>query len=124
MLLLALGSGRGLQYNDLDDFMVEDYEEEVVEQPGSELKSSRFGSLWPLPQKIQISQTALKITSSGFRIVDSKQSSAGPSCSLLQDAYRRYRAAFTCIPPFAICGKTRHRVAFRDLSALFETIFN
>ncbi|XP_070706246.1 beta-hexosaminidase subunit beta isoform X2 [Pempheris klunzingeri] len=81
LLLLALGSCRPLQYNYIDE--VED-ETERAAQP------SKYGSLWPLPQKVQISEVSFKVTSSGFKIVDAKESSAGPSCSLLQDAYRRY----------------------------------
>uniref|UniRef100_A0A8C4HDY6 Beta-hexosaminidase n=1 Tax=Dicentrarchus labrax TaxID=13489 RepID=A0A8C4HDY6_DICLA len=57
---------------------------ELVAQP------SKYGSLWPLPQKVQLSEVSFKLTSSSFRIVDAKDSTAGPSCSLLQDAYRRY----------------------------------
>uniref|UniRef100_H3D7E1 Beta-hexosaminidase n=1 Tax=Tetraodon nigroviridis TaxID=99883 RepID=H3D7E1_TETNG len=53
-------------------------------------EASKFGSLWPLPQKVQISEVSFKLTGYSFRIVDAKQSSAGPSCTLLQDAYRRY----------------------------------
>uniref|UniRef100_A0AAX7UXD6 Beta-hexosaminidase n=1 Tax=Astatotilapia calliptera TaxID=8154 RepID=A0AAX7UXD6_ASTCA len=53
-------------------------------------EASKYGSLWPLPQKVQISEVSFKLTSSSFRIVDAKASSAGPSCSLLQSAYRRY----------------------------------
>uniref|UniRef100_A0A665W702 Beta-hexosaminidase n=1 Tax=Echeneis naucrates TaxID=173247 RepID=A0A665W702_ECHNA len=52
--------------------------------------SSKYGSLWPLPQKVQISDVSFRLSVSGFRIRDAKESSAGPSCSLLQNAYRRY----------------------------------
>ncbi|XP_070845348.1 beta-hexosaminidase subunit beta isoform X2 [Chaetodon trifascialis] len=85
VLLLALGLGRGLQYNGIDEF-----EEEEEEEAEPVAQASMYGSLWPLPQKVQISQVSFKLTSSSFKIVDGKQSSAGPSCSLLQDAYRRY----------------------------------
>lgn len=54
------------------------------------LSNSKYGSLWPLPQKVQISESAFKLSSATFQIVDSKQSSSGASCSLLQNAYRRY----------------------------------
>lgn len=82
LLLLTPGFCRGLQHNYIDEEFEEE-ETELVAQP------SKYGSLWPLPQKVQISQVSFKLTSSGFNIVDAKQSSAGPSCSLLQDAYRR-----------------------------------
>ena len=83
LLLLAVSSSLGLQDNYIDDVWDDEEEVELVAEP------SKFGSLWPLPQKVQISQDSFKITSSSFKIVDAKQSSAGPSCSLLQDAYRR-----------------------------------
>lgn len=83
LLLLALAPGlcRARQHNHIDEW--EDEELERSAQP------SRYGSLWPLPQKVQISQVAFKLTGTSFRIVDAKASSAGPSCVLLQDAYRR-----------------------------------
>ncbi|KAL1275045.1 hypothetical protein QQF64_027859 [Cirrhinus molitorella] len=47
-------------------------------------------ALWPLPQKFQSSAAAFKLSHSSFQIIHSKQSSAGPSCSLLENAFRRY----------------------------------
>ncbi|KAM4532684.1 beta-hexosaminidase subunit beta isoform 1-T1 [Fundulus diaphanus] len=76
--LLALGSCWGLEPDCLDQ------EPELVFQP------SKYGSLWPLPQKVRISEVSFKLSSSSFRITDAKESGAGPSCSLLQEAYRRY----------------------------------
>lgn len=81
LLLLALGSCQGLRRHHVDGIVEEEIE--FVAQP------SKFGSLWPLPQKVQISQVSFKLTGFSFKIVDAKQSSAGPSCALLQDAYRR-----------------------------------
>lgn len=83
-LLLALSFCQGLQHNNIDDYV----EAEPV------FEASKYGSLWPLPQKVQISEVSFKLTSSTFRIVDAKASSAGPSCSLLQSAYRRWAAVF------------------------------
>uniref|UniRef100_A0A8C1U5Q5 Beta-hexosaminidase subunit beta n=1 Tax=Cyprinus carpio TaxID=7962 RepID=A0A8C1U5Q5_CYPCA len=40
-------------------------------------------SLWPLPQKFQSSAVAFKLSPGSFQIVHAKQSSAGPSCSIL-----------------------------------------
>eukprot|EP00066_Takifugu_rubripes_P013715 XP_011602981.1 PREDICTED: beta-hexosaminidase subunit beta isoform X1 [Takifugu rubripes] len=82
LLFLALGSCQGLRRHHVDGIVEEEIE--FVAQP------SKFGSLWPLPQKVQISQVSFKLTGFSFNIVDAKQSSAGPSCALLQDAYRRY----------------------------------
>uniref|UniRef100_A0A672H925 Beta-hexosaminidase n=1 Tax=Salarias fasciatus TaxID=181472 RepID=A0A672H925_SALFA len=56
----------------------------------SAAQTSKYGSLWPLPQEVNIAETSFKLSSSTFRIVDSKQSSAGPSCNILQNAYRKY----------------------------------
>lgn len=81
LVALAPGSCRARQHNYIDAW--EDEELERSAQP------SRYGSLWPLPQKVQISQVPFKLTGASFRIVDAKASSAGPSCALLQDAYRR-----------------------------------
>ncbi|KAG1937565.1 beta-hexosaminidase [Pimephales promelas] len=47
-------------------------------------------SLWPLPQKFQSSAVAFKLSPARFQIVHAKESSAGPSCSLLENAFRRY----------------------------------
>lgn len=82
VLLLTFASCQGLQSNYIDEV-------EEVEEGERVVQASKYGSLWPLPQKVQISQVSFKLTSSSFRIVDAKESSAGLSCSLLQDAYRR-----------------------------------
>ncbi|XP_078127668.1 beta-hexosaminidase subunit beta isoform X1 [Sander vitreus] len=81
LLLLALAFAQGLQYNYID---------ELDEEAGTvrAVQASQYVSLWPLPQKVKISDFSFKLTS--FNIVDAKESSAGPSCSLLQNAYRRY----------------------------------
>ncbi|XP_017554215.1 beta-hexosaminidase subunit beta isoform X1 [Pygocentrus nattereri] len=47
-------------------------------------------ALWPLPQKFQTSVDAFRLSSASFQIVHAKESTAGPSCSLLQNAFRRY----------------------------------
>lgn len=86
LLLLALSSCQGLRRRHTDDTAGD--EPELVAQP------SKFGSLWPLPQKVQISEVSFKLTGVTFKIVDVKQSSAGASCTILQDAYRRWRLGF------------------------------
>ncbi|XP_029430862.1 beta-hexosaminidase subunit beta isoform X2 [Rhinatrema bivittatum] len=50
---------------------------------------SKWGSLWPLPRSVQLFPDAFPLTSS-FVIVHGPGSSAGASCSLLQEAFRRY----------------------------------
>jgi hypothetical protein len=57
--------------------------------PDTAVESS-YGSLWPLPQKVRFSSLSLEIRGSTFQIRDADESSAGPSCSLLKNAYRRY----------------------------------
>nr|XP_057921071.1 beta-hexosaminidase subunit beta isoform X2 [Doryrhamphus excisus] len=78
-LLGVLSSCRGRRGDFIDEGV-----EEVAQQ------SSKFGSLWPLPQNVQISEVSFKLARDTFQIFDAKLSSAGPSCSLLQNAYRRY----------------------------------
>ncbi|XP_054612823.1 beta-hexosaminidase subunit beta isoform X3 [Dunckerocampus dactyliophorus] len=83
VLLVVLSSCRGRR----DDFIDEGIEEIA-------LQSSKFGSLWPLPQNVQISAVSFKLARDTFQIFDAKLSTAGPSCSLLQNAYRRYYEYF------------------------------
>uniref|UniRef100_A0A8C7MS52 Beta-hexosaminidase n=1 Tax=Oncorhynchus kisutch TaxID=8019 RepID=A0A8C7MS52_ONCKI len=61
---------------------------EIDEEPT--LGDSPYGSLWPLPQKVQISTVVFKLSGASFHIFDAKASSSGASCRLLQNAYRRY----------------------------------
>ncbi|XP_020777323.1 beta-hexosaminidase subunit beta isoform X2 [Boleophthalmus pectinirostris] len=77
-LLLSFYSSQGLQFNNIEE------ETEFVNA------NSKYGSLWPLPQKVNFSDVSFKLSSASFRIVDAKESSAGASCGLLQNAYRRY----------------------------------
>ncbi|XP_061912941.1 beta-hexosaminidase subunit beta isoform X1 [Entelurus aequoreus] len=79
VLLVVLSSCRGRQAEYSHDGF-----DEVAQQ------TSEFGSLWPLPQKVQISAVSLKLARDTFQIFDAKLSSAGASCNLLQNAYRRY----------------------------------
>ncbi|KAL1782792.1 beta-hexosaminidase subunit beta [Sigmodon hispidus] len=46
--------------------------------------------LWPLPRSVKMSPQLLNIDQNDFFIVHSPNSTAGPSCSLLQEAFRRY----------------------------------
>ncbi|XP_006009380.1 beta-hexosaminidase subunit beta isoform X2 [Latimeria chalumnae] len=55
-----------------------------------ELTDSAYGSLWPLPQSVKFSGAEVQLSRSRFQIVHSAGSSAGPSCFILQDAFRRY----------------------------------
>ncbi|XP_061554719.1 beta-hexosaminidase subunit beta isoform X2 [Phycodurus eques] len=51
---------------------------------------SKWGSLWPLPQRVDASDLTFTLAAASFQIFDGKTSSSEPSCSLLQNAYRRY----------------------------------
>ncbi|XP_072272370.1 beta-hexosaminidase subunit beta isoform X2 [Pyxicephalus adspersus] len=51
---------------------------------------SPYGSLWPLPQSVQVSPVVMFIPPPEFRIVHGEGSTAGPDCLVLQDAFRRY----------------------------------
>ncbi|KAM8960831.1 beta-hexosaminidase subunit beta-like [Pelodytes ibericus] len=51
---------------------------------------SPLGSLWPLPQSVQLSADYIYVPPANFTFVHGSGSSAGPSCMLLQDAFRRY----------------------------------
>uniref|UniRef100_A0A673ZS30 Beta-hexosaminidase subunit beta n=1 Tax=Salmo trutta TaxID=8032 RepID=A0A673ZS30_SALTR len=62
----------------------QDYGYKDVEEPT--LGDSQYGSLWPLPQKVQMSTVAFKLSGASFQIVDAKESSSGASCSLLQNS--------------------------------------
>lgn len=82
LFLLTLGpcSGRRTKFVN---------KEEENEEPLLVAGTSPFGSLWPLPQKVSITDVSFKLTGSSFNIVDATKSSAGPSCNVLQNAYRR-----------------------------------
>lgn len=109
-LLLVLGSCQGLRRHRGEKIPEE--ETELVTQP------SKFGSLWPLPQKVQISEVSFKLTGFSFRIVDAKQSSAGPSCTLLQDAYRRCQLC-----SHSLCLESTHFVLTYCLCVTNEPFF-
>lgn len=46
-------------------------------------------ALWPLPRSVEMSPQLLYISAENFYIVHHPNSTAGPSCSLLQEAFRR-----------------------------------
>ncbi|XP_018429526.1 PREDICTED: beta-hexosaminidase subunit beta, partial [Nanorana parkeri] len=59
-------------------------------QPLAAPEPSPYGSLWPLPQEVQISPNAMFIPPAEFTIVHGEGSTAGADCLVLQDAFRRY----------------------------------
>ncbi|KAG8130983.1 hypothetical protein E2320_017606 [Naja naja] len=65
-------------------------QELLLLSPGTPPDSSPFGSLWPLPQSLRVSPERFRLVPDQFQIVHGPGSSAGPDCSLLQDAFRRY----------------------------------
>lgn len=52
-------------------------------------EESPYGSLWPLPQAVQQSGDIFYIPPAEFSIVHGADSTAGPLCLVLQDAFRR-----------------------------------
>ncbi|XP_062410904.1 beta-hexosaminidase subunit beta isoform X1 [Sardina pilchardus] len=64
--------------------------EDIWDYDGNKLKDTDHVSLWPMPQKLQTSVVAFRLSSLKFQIVHAQHSSAGPSCSILQTAFRRY----------------------------------
>lgn len=46
-------------------------------------------ALWPFPQAVQMFPRLLFLSAENFQIVHDPSSTAGPSCSLLQEAFRR-----------------------------------
>uniref|UniRef100_A0A8C5LHH1 Beta-hexosaminidase n=1 Tax=Jaculus jaculus TaxID=51337 RepID=A0A8C5LHH1_JACJA len=47
-------------------------------------------ALWPLPLSVRMSPRLLRLAASDFSIVHGPSSTADPSCSLLEEAFRRY----------------------------------
>ncbi|KAH0512749.1 Beta-hexosaminidase subunit beta [Microtus ochrogaster] len=47
-------------------------------------------ALWPFPRSVNMSPQLLNIAEDYFLIVHGRNSTAGPSCSILQEAFRRY----------------------------------
>lgn len=76
----------------------------VHEEPELTAEPSKFGSLWPLPQKVQINPVSFKLSATSFQISDFKESSAGSSCVLLQNAYRRWGSACLFLYFLQICA--------------------
>ncbi|XP_063819929.1 beta-hexosaminidase subunit beta isoform X1 [Pseudophryne corroboree] len=56
----------------------------------SDTEQSPYGSLWPLPQHLQLYPDVLYIPPGEFSIVHGPGSTAGPSCVVLQHAFQRY----------------------------------
>uniref|UniRef100_A0A673ZRY8 Beta-hexosaminidase n=1 Tax=Salmo trutta TaxID=8032 RepID=A0A673ZRY8_SALTR len=92
----------------------QDYGYKDVEEPT--LGDSQYGSLWPLPQKVQMSTVAFKLSGASFQIVDAKESSSGASCSLLQNAYRRYDEYI--FPISRMQGQNKKKAFASDVSEL------
>lgn len=46
-------------------------------------------ALWPFPRSVNMSPQLLNIAEDYFLIVHGRNSTAGPSCSILQEAFRR-----------------------------------
>nr|XP_033785175.1 LOW QUALITY PROTEIN: beta-hexosaminidase subunit beta [Geotrypetes seraphini] len=64
-------------------------EEEEEERQRLTSEESSWGSLWPLPRLVKLSGDSFALTSA-FTIEHGPGSYAGASCSILQNAFRRY----------------------------------
>ncbi|KAG8598560.1 hypothetical protein GDO81_002658 [Engystomops pustulosus] len=80
VLCLALLSLRGSGAYDPDDIALL----QAAQVP------SPYGSLWPLPQAVQISPDVYYIPPGEFSIVHGAGSTAGPTCVVLEKAFQRY----------------------------------
>ncbi|KAM9441485.1 beta-hexosaminidase subunit beta isoform 2-T2 [Clarias gariepinus] len=88
----------------------------LLDDVGETQQETNGDSLWPLPQKYQTNPTTFKLSASSFHIYHAKGSSAGPSCSLLQNAFRRY---FNYIfDNVKIHGKNKRNVLDSELTEL------
>ncbi|XP_027720118.1 beta-hexosaminidase subunit beta [Vombatus ursinus] len=52
--------------------------------------AARHPALWPLPMSVHLSEDLLHLTRESFEITHGPNSTAGPRCFLLEEAFRRY----------------------------------
>ncbi|XP_008506964.2 beta-hexosaminidase subunit beta isoform X1 [Equus przewalskii] len=60
----------------------------AVQVPRS--SASSYMGLWPLPLSVEMSPRLLRLSPENFHIGHDSSSTAGPSCTILQEAFRRY----------------------------------
>ncbi|KAM4709363.1 beta-hexosaminidase subunit beta-like [Discoglossus pictus] len=58
--------------------------------PNMKGRDSSYGSLWPLPRNIQMFPRTKYTPPTTFRFVHAPESTVGPTCLLIEDAFRRY----------------------------------
>ncbi|KAL4683738.1 hypothetical protein H8959_021432 [Pygathrix nigripes] len=61
---------------------------EATRAPG--VSAARGPALWPLPLSVKMTPNLLHLAPENFYISHSPNSTAGPSCTLLEEAFRRY----------------------------------
>ncbi|XP_053557390.1 beta-hexosaminidase subunit beta isoform X1 [Bombina bombina] len=86
LTLLSSCSGNRDHYRNMKRETIPLEEEPLMMEAGD----SPFGCLWPLPYDVQMSPQTLSIPPRLFSFVHGASSKVGPSCVLVQDAFRRY----------------------------------
>uniref|UniRef100_A0A671EXE8 Beta-hexosaminidase n=1 Tax=Rhinolophus ferrumequinum TaxID=59479 RepID=A0A671EXE8_RHIFE len=62
----------------------------LLAEQGPRVSAARGPALWPMPLSVQMSPRLLRLSPDNFYFSHDPSSKAGPSCSLLQEAFRRY----------------------------------
>ncbi|XP_019496594.1 PREDICTED: beta-hexosaminidase subunit beta [Hipposideros armiger] len=62
----------------------------LVAEQGPRVSAERGLALWPMPLSVQIAPRLLRLSPDNFYFGHDPSSKAGPSCSLLTEAFRRY----------------------------------
>ncbi|CAK6444316.1 unnamed protein product [Pipistrellus nathusii] len=63
----------------------------LLAAPGPRASAARGPELWPLPLSVQAAPRVLHLSPDAFHIANDPASKAGASCTLLQEAFRRYQ---------------------------------
>ncbi|XP_062984003.1 beta-hexosaminidase subunit beta [Elgaria multicarinata webbii] len=92
-------------------------QEQLLLKQETALGASSSGSLWPLPASLHIWPARLQLAPKRFQIVHGPGSSAGPRCSLLQDAFRRYYEYLFGYSKWQNCDEEK-RLSETELSSL------
>lgn len=61
----------------------------LLSEQGPRVSAAQGLALWPLPLSVQMSPRLLRLSPENFYFSHDPSSKAGPSCALLQEAFRR-----------------------------------
>lgn len=61
----------------------------LLAEQGPRVSAARGLALWPMPLSVQMSPRLLRLSPDNFYFGHDPSSKAGPSCSLLTEAFRR-----------------------------------